>query len=482
MTTDKGKPDWEKHALQFMELQASKGMRIKEYAELHGLKENTARRAINEVIKRLKNKSDQNTDQTEPPAPKKGRGRPRKSPPTTDTEQAAGGPTHQPGSASACDDGGEGASDRVVQFPQKNKKSDQKRKVITGEVIKNPVGAPKGNQNRLANGKNTRPVREDVEEAFRKMTETGSIEFTDEVIQKSLFMTGYAHLELMKRARDKSMRRILARELDEEDAPPREDGDGPVIVPVPPEFQMSKLLTEANYAITDQMRTLSGMIVQANKEVRDQEAHAAKMEAHKQNMRHKEEAHVLKTYGKGKNKDMTEAFLILERKDGGAIAASKFLEERGLKIPALIGKMVELEIKALAEAVDDSSGMTNEELDAYVAQEEAKRAGHHQWLADRQKDLIELIDKGGYGDFDADGNRRSDEMQARFQDDEEEDPTATADLYGEEKGLAGDAAGDGEPVPIEQEDSSLWRGADNFHDEEEDDADESIEDWQGGDN
>jgi hypothetical protein len=63
MADKSGKTDWQEHARRFKELQESQGMKIKEYAALNGLNENSARRAINQVIKSLENGDQNKSDQ-----------------------------------------------------------------------------------------------------------------------------------------------------------------------------------------------------------------------------------------------------------------------------------------------------------------------------------------------------------------------------------------------------------------------------------
>lgn len=511
---DKGdKPDWGSLAREFLLLQESKGMKIKEFAALRGLNENSARRGINQAAKLIREeKPDQiNSDQKVKKASKKEinksevitkkRGRPRNGDANGEAAPAA---------SSGENDAGEGDSDGLAHAsqgapkrdqkgagspPQRGKNRDQKTdhkksekptlKVITGEVIplkKNKGGAKPGNENALTTGRKRKIKNEDVEAAMADMKAFDLPDKWQDTIQTKLIEDLMAHYHLTVRARDKSMLRLLREEMEaaeEEAHPSPRDPDEPRVVQMtPPEFKMLKMLSDTGYTLTDILRTTSQILAHISKEERDNLAARIKKETHDAKLRQQEEAHQLKLYGKMKGSLIAQAFLIMEDgEENPARRAAQLLETNGVELPSTIKRLLELELAREKDKIDETGGMTPEEIDAYVAEAEGKRTGHHEWLAQKRQIVAAIVDEHGYGDIDADGVRRSDEIQAIFQPGEEIDLDATGDLYG-----------DAEPsphVPVdeldvdvvpEEEDAALWAGEGNFTEEEdEEDVDETIE-------
>ncbi|HAV1601522.1 TPA: hypothetical protein JG832_002411 [Enterobacter hormaechei subsp. xiangfangensis] len=488
MADKSGKPDWQEHAKRFKELSESKGMKIKEYAAQYGLNENSARRAINTVIKSWKNgdqKSDQNKSDHQPSTR---RGRPPKQPEAT------------PGKASRKSGEGQGEAahtssgtgDHELNGPkartQFEKNGDQKKrgkkpdlKVIIGEVLELPkskAGAPKGNRNRLTTGSAKRINEDDIQAALLEMFALDIPEGVINKVEQDMLTDLLAHHHMIKVARNKSLKRLTIEQLEYEANPPvlkSDDPDGVTILPTPPEFKMLKMLNDTGYSLANIAGTISQLRARIDKEIRDKALHAQKTEQATQKLKQADEAHQLRMYGKMKGDVIGEALDIMNSPDGSAIAAAQYLEKRGIPIPETIRRMVDIEIEQEKNKVDESKGISDEELDAYVAAAEAKRAGHHQWLAEKRQIVADIVDGGGYGDLDEDGVRRSDEIQAPFEAGEEPDLSATADMYND---APTDIEDEGHQLTPEQEDAALWKGEDRFYDEdEEDDADESIDNW-----
>lgn len=493
---DKGsKPNWLILAREFMALQESKGMKIKEFALLHCLNENSARRGISQAIKLIRSgNSDQDNfdhiaesamtgeisagdqelkkrgrkpkastpEKAAPAGEKPKRGRPAKAV-THDSTRGRGGDQN----------GGKG----VPQRDQKNdhgKKGKPALKVITGEVItlpKNKGGAPVGNDNGLLNGKKKKIKPEDVAKAIEEMKKLELPEGWQNSLPANLVQDIIAHLNLVLRAREKAsawlVKEIMELEINPEPIPLPGDS---VIPPTPPHFKWLKMLTDTGYSITDLTRTITQTLMQIQKEARDAANHRMKLEQHQQKLQHERENHQLKMYGKMRGGVIREAFQMLEGNNGSAIKAAQFLEDKGIKLPFTLEKMLEVELAREKDKVDESGGISDEELDNYVAQEEAKRAGHHVWLAEKRKVIAEIVDMHGYGDIDADGVRRSDEIQAAFQPGEEVDESATADMYGDGELDTADE------LPPEEEDAALWTGEGQFSDDDE--PDETIDDFE----
>lgn len=493
-----------------MRLQASKGMKIKEFAQLRGLNENSARRAIAKAIKEIEagksdhNKSDHNSTPDKNNKNKsdqvitKKRGRPRKADkepeaaPSGDSDgegPGADGDAHAPQDAPDCDQkGGDTPSQSRKKRVQKgDQKSDHKKpdlKVITGEVIhleKKKPGAKPGNQNALTTGKKKRIKPEDVKAACALLRSLDLPEGWENSIHAISLNHLAAHLNLILRARDKSVERLVKEELEQNlqqelNLPP-EPGDT-VAQLTPPEFKLLKMLTDTGYSMTDISRTMSQLAQAIKKDARDAEIHAQKVEAHKAKMEQQREAHQLRLYGKMKGKLIAEANAILaEGQEGAALRAAQLLETNGVELPDTLRKLLDLEMQRERDKIDETGGMTPEELDAYVAAAEAKRAGHHEWLAKQRQEIAAVVDEHGYGDFDDDGVRRSDEIQAKFMPGEEIDLDATGDLYGDGDGPGLAPAEPGTEEVPENESADLWEGEGEFP--EEDEPDETINDFTG---
>lgn len=507
MADNKSKPDWTSLAAEFLKLQKSNGMKIKDFAALKGLNENSARRGIGQAIKQIEagNSDHNNSDQK---ANKKNdkkagktadqnagkRGRPRKSKEgekpdtardTAENEDGTDGLAH---ADSGAPDGDQNGAKRSSQ-PKKNgdQKSDQKKgkkpslEVITGEVItlhKNKGGAPKGNDNGLSTGRKKRVRQQDIDAAMKTMKQFSLPKGWQKTIEGEMVKELLGHYHLTKRARDKSLRRLLGDELEEAEAidVPIQEGEGRTVNLTPSEFKQLKMLTDTGYALNDTVRTISQILTNLEKEQRAASLHQLKLEDTQAKIRQAQEAHELRLYGKMQGAVIQEAMQMLQGEDGSAIRAAQHLEARGIALPATISRLMEIELAKEREKIDETGGMTPEELDAYVAAAEAKRAGRHQWLAEKRAAVAEVVDKFGYGDLDEDGTRRSDEIQAAFQPGEEIDLSATADLYGDAPAAPNMPEDDDDTVP-EKEDASLWQGENDF--DEDDDPDEEIKDWQG---
>lgn len=291
------------------------------------------------------------------------------------------------------------------------------------------------------------------------------------------------HYNLTKRARDKSLLRLLKEEeqarLDEDNPPPPKDGETSGFPPTPAEFKQLKMLTETGYTLTDISRTVSAVMGRIAKESRDKVLHHEKINANAAKLRQAEEAHQLRMYGKMGGNVIAEAFSLMQGEDGSAIKSAQYLEERGIALPDSLRRLLDIEIESERNKVDETTGMSNEELDAYVAAEEAKRAGHHEWLASRRAENARLVDEFGYGDIDEDGARRSGEIQAPFEAGEEIDLDATADLYADGTNMVINTESDAEELTPEEEDDALWKGEGQFNEEEEE-PDEEIADFNPG--
>jgi DNA-binding transcriptional MerR regulator len=227
-----------------------------------------------------------------------------------------------------------------------------------------------------------------------------------------------AHENLIRRALDKSLRRLTREMLENQANPPvleSDSADGITILPTPAEFKMLKMLNDTGYSLANISSTVSQLRARIEKEARDKELHAQKTEQHIQKTRQAEEAHQLRMYGKMKGEVLADAFALLQGDNGSAQKAAMFLEMRGITVPDTIRRLLDIEMEQERNKVDESTGITAEELDAYVAAAEAKRAGHHEWLANKRQIVAAIVDEHGYGDLDEDGVRRSDEIQAPFQ-------------------------------------------------------------------
>lgn len=490
MADKSGKTDWQEHARRFKELQESQGMKIKEYAALNGLNENSARRAINQVIKSLENGDQNKSDQKKSDQKVERRGRPKKEAKAAPAVTFGLKPGARGEGKRTSSNAPKDTRDHGNDSPLNRKKSDHnsgKKKpdltVVMGEVIELPKGkrgARKGSQNALTTGTKKTITDEDVDAALRELTTMTLPEDFIDSAEARMMVNLLAHENLIRRALDKSLRRLTREMLENQANPPvleSDSTDGITILPTPAEFKMLKMLNDTGYSLANISSTVSQLRARIEKEARDKELHAQKTEQHIQKTRQAEEAHQLRMYGKMKGEVLADAFALLQGDSGSAQKAAMFLEMRGITVPDTIRRLLDIEMEQERNKVDESTGITAEELDAYVAAAEAKRAGHHEWLANKRQIVAAIVDEHGYGDLDEDGVRRSDEIQAPFQPGEEIDYSATADMYNDAPVPSG-GSDEGSELTPEAEDAELWQGESHFSDDD-DEPDEEIGNWRG---
>lgn len=394
---------WEDHKKNYEKLSREGGYTIAQYAEEYGLNPNTARRylrsqkdaspARNGVVKgksvrapakKIKAlvRNDQNHDHSSP---------------DHDHNENL---NNQSGRE---DDGGATAHGPLITVEEARETNDQDHEVITR--------AKRSMKERLARDRADRgrdfefqaaDYRIDNDEIAREaramLKRTGADHMEITLIEKTL-----SHLLMLESARDSCLE--LIDEL-------KRDGDD-----TPVQHRMANMLANCTAQIVNLVNTVYGIRNSYRKEVREQEKHAFQMG----------NAGVVKlAYQKRREHGWND-------QDTAA-----YIEENGGKVPPFLMELVRNELKfprdkeAGDENQQTAAGAPSlEDLDREARERaQARRVDSSLWLEQRRDEIAEIVDFGGHGDVDINGESNDAWLAQELGDDEEEDEDVTRELYG----------------------------------------------------
>lgn len=190
--------------------------------------------------------------------------------------------------------------------------------------------------------------------------------------------------------------------------------------PKHPIFTHGKSISEAHYAISDCLKTISHLLQNTRK-------------ATKEDGKDDKEERI--------NTVTAEIYAMLSSGDISPLDAALQLEAKGIKPPPFLLAMANKELTE-EPPVDPTatSAVDQEQLDKEARMYAEMKEGKEAFLEKRRKAVAGIVDRGGYGDLDEDGQRREGEGLSEY-DDEELDVEATLEQYqseGEEEAWSDD--------------------------------------------
>lgn len=406
--------NWDEHRRIFNELNKTHGISIKDYAEQNGLNYNSARR-------QLKVKTDHSGDQS-PDQPINSKGdRPSKlgetPQPITPKERPK-----KPGSAGAATDapatGGAG-----TKAPRKKKKKDLGNVVplrdrgvyrekgdqtwkagataiVTNGAVTIENGDDKPKRRPLRTGIYQKVTPLDVMAALDKIAEPGYIER----VELDALATAVARRDMLVSVQQGTMAELeIQRDMyngviGPED--PQWDSNLGALLENPM-FRMYKVSVEGGYALADAARTISQIHTNIVK---------TRLAEHKQRFLMEDTPRLI-----AEAMDKQEA-------DGlSAVETVRWLERQGVKPPVTLLAAALKELKEDDGLDDDGETMTTvdqETIDKEARAYKKMRESKDEFLKERRAQVAAVVDKFGYGDIDANGQRREGEGLSEYDDEE----------------------------------------------------------------
>ncbi|MCX8980104.1 hypothetical protein NLN92_19045 [Citrobacter portucalensis] len=426
---------WDEHKSNFKELQAERGISVKDYAELYGLNYNTARRMLRAKPTENDHSDDQKIISKGDQPAKKAKSKPSKlgeePKPIVSAGKARKGKgadggagtsqVHRDDQTHMIDGGkvvmlnpkGHGTRSRRVKGDKSWKKGAQH--VINNTVIDNSTGEPVGNDEpirRVRTGIYQQLTGPDIQAALNAIATPGYLE----VSELDALATAIARRDMLVRVQEATLRELDIRlQIYNGLIQPGDDlWDDLGEHPKNPIYDIHKVTIEGGYALADAARTISQIRQNIVKE--------------RLSMWKLQKESVL-------TPQLIDEALTLQAEHGWSeIETAQWLERRGVKLPAtiLFGAMKQL--KEDDGIADDGETMTT--VDPEQVEKEARlyaemRKGKDLFLTERRAIVADIVDRNGYGDLDADGQRREGEGLAEL-DDEEFDAETLHQQYGEE--------------------------------------------------
>ena len=426
------KVDWNLHREQFAQLRAEKGITAREYAEYHGLNPNTARRELKKALDtegadgviRDQNTAirDQNSDQ--------------KSDHNGDQKRKKGKSDHNSGDASAKEkgrkvsggkgsSGGSGSSGSENTPLSKSRKKDNAKttnaKMITngdgegkGELVhvKKPRGEgrrlPPGHEVSVKTAARAKPRQQDYIAADEMMDE-GIEALASRALRESI-----AHMHMIQRTVSHAVE-VLDKEIEAIEHPNPEDEPDPY--GTHPTIKKAKLLMDVGYLHIAHNSMLSGVITSTNK---------VDLEARK----------VVLAEEKAANIDVSanvvrQAIEFRDKHGWSDIQTAEYIETFGVKVPASIMARAAKAIADIQPEVDDTTNVDDAQLDAEARAYAASKIEAAKFVEERRKEVANLNERLGLGDYDAQGERKSGEMEDDYSE-LDIDYEATRELYGDD--------------------------------------------------
>lgn len=396
---------WEDHIKNYEKLSREGGYTIAQYAEEYGLNPNTARRY-------LRSQKDASPTRNGVVKNKAVRGHAKKIKALIRNDQKSDQAGRDHDHANSVNNQRDGGTARgkmthgpLITVEEAREVNDQDHEVITRakRSMKERLARDRADRGkdfefqaadfRIDNDEITREAR-----AMLKRTGADHMEIT--LIEKTL-----CHLLMLETARDSCLELI--------DDLKREGDDTPV------QHRMANMLANCTAQIVNLVNTVYGIRNTYRKEVREQEKHAFTMG----------NAGVVKlAYQKRREHGWSD-------QDTAA-----YIEENGGKVPPFLMELVRNELKYPRESESgDEEQQTAagapslEDLDRAARERaQARRVDTTLWLEQRRDDIDEIVDRGGHGDVDINGEANEAWLAQDLDEDEEEDEDVTRDLYGDD--------------------------------------------------
>ena len=410
--------NWQEHISNYNKLNVDGNVSIRDYASDHGLNYNTARRYL------TKKSSDQTNDQViNDQLAGKGKGT-RKAPASSSTRATPGGTKKGAARTKAAPANPKKPAAikkrkaEVIKFEQRGHErhtidNDWKKGALDNLPVTIEHDDPKPPAlRRVRSGIHQKLTQMDIEGALKKLQD-GWLDNLDANLMASALARHDMLLQVHQLATEELQIRIDVYNgvITPDDSRWVDLGDNPRH----PMYDLVELNVKCGFALSDAQARISQLAQARTK-------HKIMLEKHEREMLAVDKEHIDKAYALVDDGTLTP------------LEAARWLERRGVKPPAT------LLVEANKELNDDTPPDSDEvnTLDKDQMDKEARayaemRRNKDAFLAERRATVAGIVDRGGYGDLDENGQRRDGEGLDEY-DDEEFDVEATQKQYLEEDG------------------------------------------------
>lgn len=404
---------WDEHRERYAALCLErKGLTVREYAEAHGINVNSARRELKGIGNTTKRdhksgrSGDQNSDHMGDQPRDHGKKNPKdkkRKTPAARTSKGVVGTRREISAIEAPRNDHDHRNDKMIISPAPNGVDDSN--LIHVPLPRGGRRFARNNEYTIIHGRYARPREQDIDDVLAEMADPNFFDTLD----ARLIAKTYAHLNLIERARNRSMDRLDDDADALEGGKTEEEGGGGLH----PDHKILQMLLNASAGIGETAKSIAHMRTNMLKTSRDEEVHHSKME-------------VLNTVALAY--EMQKA-----NSDTSYADMAAFIESCGGKVPSHIMAMARIEANKPPELDDSKGEVSQEQLDREARTYREMQAGKEDFLAERRALVASIVDNHGYGDIDAEGNGREGEfIGVDFEEDEEFDEEATRDFYGED--------------------------------------------------
>ncbi|MDT0178160.1 hypothetical protein Q9R34_19230 [Enterobacter sp. BRE11] len=406
------KVNWDEHRRAFVLQKAESGITVKEYCEYYGLPFNTARRELNG--KALAAMRDQAGDHNHDHSGDHASDHQNDHGPHGDLIIRRNGRKTK---HSAALEGVLEPRDDAAAQPGAGKKANAAHAKKIRNAGEQEAGRPQHTPKPRGEGKPFEEAHETKLVANRRgyprpQDYEAALEVLGEGVEASAATALYdslAHMQLLKRTTERAVALFEQEALNMANGKKKDDDDGGGGGPHPI-LKMTKLMIEVGYLVNDHATRVASIASGTDKNRRENEKHALTHNA----------ADVI-----------SQAYALRDEHDWDLLQTAEYIEQRGIKLPESLAKRLDNELKNAEPSVDDSTQISEEELDREARQYRENKAGQEADVAERRRAVAELVDSGNYGDHTVTGERRDGESDVDYSN-ADIDFSATSDLYGED--------------------------------------------------
>lgn len=403
------KVNWDDHRKAFIEQKAQSGITVKEYCEYYGLPFNTARRELNG--KALAAMSDQAGDHNHDHFGDHASDHQNDHTGKDDLIIRRNG--RKVRHSAALEGVLQPRADTAAQPGAKKKPNASHAKMIRNEGDQES-GRPKHTAKPRGEGKPFEEAHETKLVANRRgyprpQDYEAALEVLGEGVEASamtVLFDSLAHMDLLKRT---TARAVELFELEAENMAngkkkdDDEGGGGPH-----PILKMTKLMIEVGYLVNDHATRVAAIASGTDKNRRDNEKHAL-------------------THNAGEV--ISQAYALREEHDWDLLQTAEYIERHGIKLPESLSKRLENELKNAEPPVDESGQVSDAQLDSDARKFRQQQATSAAFVEERRAAVAALVDSGGFGDVQANGEHRAGETAGDAHRGADFDYEATAELY-----------------------------------------------------
>lgn len=397
------KVNWDEHRKAFIEQKADSGITVKEYCEFYGLPFNTARRELNQ--KALAAMSDHGGDQNNDHPSDHSSGHSKKD----DYVIRRNGRKlkHSAALEGVLETRAETSTQPGAKL-KGNAAHAKKIKPATGKESDRPVHTDKprgegkpfedGHETKLVANRRGYPRSQDYESALEVLGEGV------EASAATALFDSLAHMQLLKRTTARALA-IFEEEAENFGKSKKDDegGGGPH-----PVLKMTKLMIEVGYLVNDHATRVAAIATGTDKNKRENQKHALTHNA----------AEVI-----------ARAYELRDSEDWDLLETAEYIERHGIKLPESLAKRLENELKNAEPPADEASQVSEEELERDSQEYMRKKAASKAFVEARRAEVADIVDKGGFGDIQENGEYRDGEFVGEANNNDNLDYSATADLY-----------------------------------------------------